>query len=102
MILAEDLERIGLNKLLEFLCFESREDLRILMVRNNIPTLEDLAVYLSQEVTLCRYCHSDFIYIMYDLPVCSSCHDIMEELDPTDNPNEDDYLIEYEWEGVPF
>lgn len=81
MITTQDLERIGLEKILEFMDLEDKEDLRIFMVENRIPTLILLAEYLSTFAVVCQYCHQDLVPIIYETLICGDCYDIIEEKD---------------------
>lgn len=81
MITTQDLERIGLEKILEFMDLEGKEDLRIFMVENRMPTLTLLAEYLSIFAVVCQYCHQDLVPIIYETLICGDCYDIIEEKD---------------------
>ena len=81
MITTQDLERIGLEKILEFMDLEDKEDLRIFMVENRMPTPTLLAEYLSTFAVVCQYCHQDLVPIIYETLICGDCYDIIEEKD---------------------
>lgn len=81
MITPQDLERTGLEKILEFMDLEDKEDLRLFMVENRIPTLKLLAEYLSTFAVACQYCHQDLVPVVYETLICGDCYDIIEERD---------------------
>lgn len=78
MITIQDLERVGLEKILEFMELDDKEDLRIFMVENRVHTLALLGEYLSQYAVVCQYCHRDLVPIVYDTLICGDCYDIIE------------------------
>lgn len=70
-IYAADMERIGLEKLLEYMDM-SVEELKDFMIGEGCITIEQLAEVLSEETTICSYCGDNYAHIEDD-GICEQC-----------------------------
>ncbi len=71
MITVDDMMRLGLGKLLEYLDM-SKDELLTFMVEIRAPTLKLLAEYLSQDTGICEYCGDNYVFIL-DSSICEDC-----------------------------
>lgn len=71
-----DMIRIGLDKLLLYLDM-TKEDLHSFMVNTQMPTLELLAEYLSEDSDICDYCGNNYVHVSEE-PICEECIEILQ------------------------
>lgn len=69
---ANQMERLGIDKLLGFLSI-TREELGELMVSESCELLEDLALLLSETMMVCPHCSNEYADI--DIGICAVCSD---------------------------
>lgn len=77
MIYADDMIRIGTDKLLEFMDFGNREELAEFMVEMGALTLEHLAELLSQSISICSLCRGDYVDLEEEGTVCKDCIEVI-------------------------
>jgi len=75
MVSYQDLERIGLEGVLEFLELDDKYELYEFMVDNDLHTLPLLARYISSIGLVCQCCFSELVPFANESLVCDSCYD---------------------------
>ena len=73
MLSESDIVRLGIDKLLEYLCM-TKQGLIEFMVSKRIVTIHQLALYLSEDTSICSICSNAYVFIL-DNGFCDVCRD---------------------------
>lgn len=76
MITAQDMERLGLSKLLDYMDL-TKEELHTFMVEERMYTIELLAAYLSEDSQVCSYCCNNYGHMEMG-GICDDCLNYIE------------------------
>ena len=71
MLTANMLEKLGIDKILEYLEFEDKWALAEYMYENMLYTIEDLAEHLNETTVICSMCGFNYAHIEDGL--CEEC-----------------------------